>query len=516
MHSQQKLRVLIVDDNKTNLQILQVFLNRLGHEVIAAENGEEAVSRYRDQHPDLIFMDIMMPVMDGFEATREIRAIPAERWVPIIFLSALDRDENLVDGLSSGGDDYLTKPINFVVLEAKMRSVARTLALQQKVAESLRKLQIVSDNVLEAIITADSSATILSSNSATELMFGWSSGELIGKNVSILCPEPYRSEHDAYVSNYVNGGPPKIIGLCREIIARKKNGEVFDAELTVSEVRFDQKRLFIGVFRDITERKRSENLLKENADKLQEYYDVSEQENRFALGLIDQQLRREGLGNPLVSYWLVPAKTFSGDILGVTTSNSGRLYAVLADATGHGLTAAISTLPLLTLFYHLAPTDMPLLDLVLQLNKSLSETLPSGRFVGASLVCLDTENGHGELWIGGMPSSYLIDAQGVAIDRFESHDVPLGILDNHELAKDTITFSWSQQCELILCSDGLLEANGQTGRQFGEAGLLNSISGTLPGNRRHSIEAEITNHLGDQTALDDISLLVLSCLMKKA
>jgi len=120
-----KLRVLAVDDNRTNLHILSVFLKKLGHEVILAENGQDALERFADQKPDIILLDIMMPILDGFEVARRIKAECADYWVPIIFLSALNRDENLVEGLEAGGDDYLTKPINFVVLEAKMRSMQR-------------------------------------------------------------------------------------------------------------------------------------------------------------------------------------------------------------------------------------------------------------------------------------------------------------------------------------------------------------------------------------------------------
>ena len=65
-----KLKVLTVDDNRTNLQILQVFLKKLGHEAIAAEDGAQALAKYEEHHPDLVLMDIMMPVMDGLEATR--------------------------------------------------------------------------------------------------------------------------------------------------------------------------------------------------------------------------------------------------------------------------------------------------------------------------------------------------------------------------------------------------------------------------------------------------------------
>ena len=125
-----KMKVLAVDDNRTNLHILQVFLKKLGHDVILAENGEEAVARFQSESPDLVLLDIMMPVMDGFEAARRIKAMTRDRWTPVIFLSALNRDENLVEGLDAGADDYLTKPINFVVLEAKLRSMQRSLTMQ--------------------------------------------------------------------------------------------------------------------------------------------------------------------------------------------------------------------------------------------------------------------------------------------------------------------------------------------------------------------------------------------------
>ena len=85
------MKVLAVDDNRTNLHILQVFLKKLGHQVITAENGEEAVRKFANEQPDIVLLDIMMPVMDGFEAARQIKAMTVERWTPVIFLSALNR-----------------------------------------------------------------------------------------------------------------------------------------------------------------------------------------------------------------------------------------------------------------------------------------------------------------------------------------------------------------------------------------------------------------------------------------
>lgn len=511
MEDLPKLRVLIVDDNRTNLQILQVFLKKLGHDSIPAENGEVAVARYLEDKPDLILMDIMMPVMDGLEATRSIRAIPSARWVPIIFLSALDRDENLVGGLEAGGDDYLSKPINFVVLEAKMRSMQRTLMLQQHVSDSLHRLQTISDNVLEAIITIDAQATIISCNRAVEALFGWTPEELIGQNVKVLCPEPFRTEHDAYVHEYVSGGPPRIIGLCRELPAQRRDGSVFAAELTVSEVRLDHKRMFIGVLRDISERKRSENLLRENAEKLQHYYEATESENELAHALIERQLMREELDDPLVQYWLTSAQNFSGDVIAASRSPTGRLYALLADATGHGLTAAISTLPVLTLFYRMVEANTPVEKMVFEINLQLRESMPVGRFVGAVVVCLDTQKQEGEVWIGGMPSAVLLDSWGSTIREFSSQELPLGIVASQEMNVSPARFSWQEPCQLIFCSDGLLEAENEQGEQFGKQRLLAAIGGQPAGNRRDQIQSSVLEHLGSATPFDDISLLLLSC-----
>ncbi len=511
MESEQKLTVLAVDDNRTNLQILRVFLNKLGHEVLLAENGAVALSVYREKKPDLILMDIMMPVMDGLEATRQIRAQASDIWVPIIFLSALDRDENLVGGLEAGGDDFLSKPINFSVLEAKMRSMTRTLRLQQNVSDTLRRLKTVSDNVLEAIITIDTDATITSCNRAVEDIFGWEVDELLGRNVKVLCAEPYRSEHDDYVREYVSGGPPRVIGMGREVLAERRNGTVFPAELTVSEVRLEHKRMFIGVIRDISERKRAEHLLQENATKLQRYYDATESENQLAKALIERQLMRKELSDPLVSYWLSPAQNFSGDVLAAARSRDGRLYALLADATGHGLTAAISTLPLLTLFYRLVPEGAPLATMIAEINQQLRDAMPVGRFVGATLLCIDPIRRRGEIWVGGMPNALLVGGNGKIDREFSSQGLPMGILDSGETSYEPEIFEWTAPSQVVLYSDGVLEAENAEGVQFGRYQLFSALTHAGADTLCHALKDALTTHLAGKSAQDDISLMVLAC-----
>lgn len=503
-----KLRVLAVDDNRTNLHVLQVFLKKLGHQVVLATNGEEAVARFASEKPDIVLLDIMMPIMDGFEAARRIKAQATERWVPIVFLSALNRDENLVEGLEAGGDDYLTKPINFIVLEAKMRSMQRSLQMQQRAIEAYKRLQVISDNVQEAIVTIDAEAGILACNLATEALFGWRPDELIGQNVKMLMPSPGRDEHDAHVRDYLQGGAPRVIGTEREVEALRKDGTVFPATLGVSEVRLDGRRMFIGVFRDISEHKRIQQQLQENADQLTVYCKQIDCEQRLAVELMEKQLHRRGLQDPSLQYKLIPARNFSGDVVAAARSAEGRLYALLADATGHGLAAAISAQPILAIFYRMAACDHPVREIVLEFNQQLRESMPVGRFVAATLVCLDEAARKGEVWVGGTPKALLLDRRGRNIDEFGSMQLPLGIAD---IDPDPSEFEWQEESQLVLCSDGLIEAENGAGEAFGTTGLAAAIADTSPAERCQAIQAALASHLGDAVAADDISLMLIAC-----
>lgn len=505
------LRVLVVDDNRTNQQILQVFLKKLGHSTTLADNGVQAVALCAAQQPDLILLDIMMPVMDGFEAARRIRAQASDRWIPIVFLSALDRDENLVAGLEAGGDDFMSKPINFVVLEAKMRSMQRMVVLQRQAIESLKRIEAISDNTLDAIVTIDTQANIVACNASCERIFGWEPREMIGHNVRMLMPEPHRSEHDTYVRNYVQGGPPQIIGFGREVYAAHKSGGTFPIEIGVTEVRYDQQRLFIAVIRDISERKQTERQLRENAELLQRYYDETESEAQLARALIEKQLLRASLNDPQLHYWLTPAQHFSGDVVAAARGPCGKLYALLADATGHGLTAAISTLPVLTIFYGMANDGKPLVELVGEINSQLKQSMPVGRFVAATLVCVDHAERRGEIWIGGTPEALLLDGQGNVVQRFTSQQVPLGILETDENLVRSTPFSWQSDCQLLVFSDGLIEASNREALAFGVDALLVALAEAPRHLRHEAVRSALARHLNGQAAHDDVSLLLVDC-----
>lgn len=502
----ETMTVLAVDDNRTNLHILQVFLKKLGHRVILAENGAVALERFASEQPDLVLLDIMMPVMDGFEAARRIKAMGQERWTPIIFLSALNRDENLVEGLEAGADDYLTKPINFVVLEAKLRSMQRSLAMQQTAINALSHLQTVSDSVLDAIITTGENGAIESVNRATQRIFGWLPNDLIGQSLNQLLTEETISSiltPEGFSDQAINGE--------HEGLALHRNGQRFPITFGISKIVQDGKVTFVSTIRDISEQKQAETKLRENAELLQAYYDRTQQEQVLALRLMERQLHREGLQLPGVRYKVIPTEDFSGDIVACARAPSGQLYALLADATGHGLPAAVSVLPILALFYRMTRFSRSLEEITLEINRQLKESMPVGHFVAATLVCLDEHLRQGEIWIGGTPEALLCSPSGEVRQRFPSDNLPLGILSSEQLAWAPYTFDWQPGEQILIFSDGLLEAASEAGVQFGSAGVEQAIQGKGISQRLSAIGDALNRHLNGHSASDDVSVMLIDC-----
>lgn len=126
-------RVLIVDDDDANRMILNALLRQEGYEVVIAANGREAVNVFRESRPELVLMDVVMPVMDGYEATEIIKRESGDHFVPVIFLTGLTDEDSLRKCIASGGDDFLTKPYNRVLLQAKINALERIKKLQNTI-----------------------------------------------------------------------------------------------------------------------------------------------------------------------------------------------------------------------------------------------------------------------------------------------------------------------------------------------------------------------------------------------
>jgi two-component system cell cycle response regulator len=133
-------RILIVDDHEDNVELLRARLESWGYQTNSAKDGAEALATIEDTLPDLVLLDIMMPKIDGIEVARRVKSNPDLPFIPIIMQTALDSTENKVEGLEAGADDYITKPIDFPELKARLRSMLRIKRLQEEIEEREREL----------------------------------------------------------------------------------------------------------------------------------------------------------------------------------------------------------------------------------------------------------------------------------------------------------------------------------------------------------------------------------------
>jgi diguanylate cyclase (GGDEF)-like protein len=133
-------KILIVDDSDTIRAVLAAAVQAMKFEPLLADCGEKALELFAAEKPDMVLLDVNMPGIDGYETARRMRAIAPEEWVPIIFLSASEDDQDLKRAIECGGDDYLVKPVSPVVLNAKMRALQRLDQMRRKLLDMSNEL----------------------------------------------------------------------------------------------------------------------------------------------------------------------------------------------------------------------------------------------------------------------------------------------------------------------------------------------------------------------------------------
>ncbi|WP_293765026.1 SpoIIE family protein phosphatase [uncultured Aquitalea sp.] len=379
----RQLKILVAEDSKISRLLMGEFIKRLGHEAVMAENGAQALELCRIDPPDAIFMDVAMPVMDGFAATRAIRQLMGEHWIPIIYLTSVSDREQLLRGLETGGDDYLIKPVDMELLTAKLNVLLRIADMQQRIAA--------------------------------------------------------------------------------------------------------------------------------DAERLEAYYRANEQEQAFARMILDRFTRRADHTPPNIQQWQLPAMNFSGDTICIRRSKAGLDRLMLADSTGHGLTAAICGLPAVDTFFAMTDRQLPMQDVIRTINRKLHGILPVGRFVAAALIEVDYQQRRIAVWNGGIPCALYVNQQGVLEREFVSRCPPLGILPDEAFDASLDLYQWQDAGSVIVCSDGITEARNPAGQAFGNDGVVRAAQGARTRDIQGAITHAVSAHLGRVETQDDISLVVVRC-----
>jgi len=288
------MQTLLFGSDTDGRATLEAMLRERGHELDVCEEVEAAWATYQRAKPSLI---VLTRVDDASLAlTRRIRAVPDSATMIVAISRGCSR-EQLQAAFAADVDDCFTEGVDEGQLDTRLAFIEKRaekrlerVQAERFLQESEAKAQAIVETTVEGIITIDERGRIETFNQAAEQIFGYAAAEVIGENVQVLMPAPYRAEHDGYMQSYLETGEAKIIGIGREVTGRRKDGTTFPMELSVSEVQMGDRRIFTGIVRDITERRRLEK----------EILNLTEQERRR----IGQDLH-DGLGQMLTGIGLL-------------------------------------------------------------------------------------------------------------------------------------------------------------------------------------------------------------------
>ena len=249
-----KPRILIVEDEAIIALDIGQQLSRLGYETVGhASEGEEAVRMAGESHPDLVLMDIQLGgAMDGIAAAMLIR----ERYqLPIVFLTAFAADDILARAKLIEPFGYILKPFSERELRTVLEMALYKHQSDMRLAAAAAHTQRILDNMLDGVLTITPDGMIASLNQAACSLFGYTSDEVLGRNVTMLMPEPHKRHHDSYLKTYRDTGEARIIGIPREVEGLHRDGSLIPLSLAVSQMEHLGQTSFIGVVRDTSQRR---------------------------------------------------------------------------------------------------------------------------------------------------------------------------------------------------------------------------------------------------------------------
>ena len=370
---------LIVDDDLTNRLVLRALLKESGFASIEAENGELAVQAVREHDVDIILLDVMMPVMNGYDAAKIIKS-ENDRFIPIIFLTAMTDEASLAKCIEAGGDDFLTKPYNHVLLNSKINSMLRIAALYKNIEDQNKSIQ----------------------------------------------------EHN--------------LQMLQEMTVTKKLFEKISAN----------------------------------------------------------DMRGESTG---LMYLMSPMSMFNGDLILSEVNQTSGLDILIADFTGHGLSAAIGAIPISDVFHSMTQKCFAFADMLVEANAKLIDLLPTQMFMGAVLISIDRSNNVLSIVNAGLPDVYLYRNNEI-IRTFKSKNIPLGIskLTATQFEVEMQPLKYGDR--LYVATDGIMEAENHSGEMFGSHRLLSIFDESIESEELfETILRRCSDFCEGAAQSDDITLL---------
>ncbi len=275
------LRVLILDDRPADAELTLLELERAGYQVSAdvVQNLDDFTARLRTNFYDLVLSDFTLGEWDGMDALSALRLLGKD--LPFILVTGSLGEEQAVDCIKLGATDFVLKERMVRLPVAVRRALAESglraeqALAQEALRESEERYRTVAETAGDAIITIDSQSRVQFANRATEKIFGYSPAELQGKELTVLMPESVRQAHRAGIRHYLATGEKHLSWQATQVTGLHKSGREIPLEIAFAEFREKNQRFFTGIIRDITERKREQEALRQSEEKFAKAFDSS-------------------------------------------------------------------------------------------------------------------------------------------------------------------------------------------------------------------------------------------------
>jgi len=260
-------KLLLVEDNPGDARLLRELLLEAGasyFDLTHVERLDEAFKQLAAESFDVVLLDLLLPDSLGSETLLRLHAHSPQ--TPIVVLTGVEDESLGAQLVQDGAQDYLVKgkPGGESLARVIRYAIERKRA-EETLRESEERFRTVAQSANEAIVVADDSGTIVTWNKGAEKIFLYSSQEALGQPVSILMPEPYRSQHREAVKRIHDGAAPRIIGKMYESCGLRKDGSEVPVEISLASWETAQHQYYSAMIRDITERKRAEEEILRNA-----------------------------------------------------------------------------------------------------------------------------------------------------------------------------------------------------------------------------------------------------------
>lgn len=240
------------------------------------------------------------------------------------------------------------------------------------------------------------------------------------------------------------------------------------------------------------------------------YLERSDQEQRIAARYMNKLIALDKLRDSAVQFYLKSAGSFSGDLIAFARTPDNRLHLLLADSTGHGLSAALAVMPIINPFYSMTGKGFRISAIAREINSKVYQSLPVSHFVAAILVSIDTVGQMVEVWSGGCPPPLILDGNGICVHQFKARHLAMGILPPDAFDASVEYFSYNDdKCSLLMFSDGVVELENARGEQFGLQRLLGAAQAAEANQHWAGMVREIEAYLGGNiSGNDDIAMML--------